>query len=69
MWSLDVPSSRPFEAVDLLPEVEQAAAAPPILGQLYLPHDSYILSAEAGRVVQQALESATGQGVRAWRRG
>ena len=46
-------------AVDLLPEVEQAAGAPPILGQLYLPRESYILSAEAGRVVRQALESAT----------
>lgn len=29
------------------------------MGQLYLPHDSYILSAEVARVVRQALEFAT----------
>jgi len=38
---------------------KQAAQASPILGQLYLPHDSYILSAEVARVGRQALESAT----------
>ena len=56
---LHVPSTRPYEVVDLLPMVQQAAGAPPILGQLYLPRDSYILSADAGGLVREALEAAT----------
>ena len=44
-----------------------AAGAPPILGQLYLPRDFYILSAEAGKVVREARSRARWRGEEAAR--
>ncbi len=69
MWNLHVPSTHPYEAVDLLPMVQQAAGAPPILGQLYLPRDSYVLSATLGVGARSVGSSNLGEGIRAGRGG